>query len=441
MNISDDGTVDVPFDEPKGNPYHTDSFGLPPGTIRGTLALTALVLFLLIEGVNLYTPTDLEQQFDGLITALQMVLAFYFGSKAVDVLNARTKKKAEEIQEAPPPVPPPITSPGPPEPAETGTQKEETPTVEPSLSDLPAMKSSASDHRLANIVAVSNITSVVSEGGAPTTPKVLSAASPLAQRVLAMTASFETSLPFPDCFGATTGNFDGQGMSYGALQWNFQQGTLQPIFRAMRDTYPDDYKTALGTLQQELSAILDASKEEQLQWVKNIQFTRVVNNRTIWYLSESWKNALRQLGLTPGMIELQVRSARARFEIALQNCQHYELTTERGAALMFDINVQNGRVDVGGAGDKISQDFGTIDPKLPADAIQVARMRIIANRRADVAASAWREDVRKRKLTIAEGKGTIHGKEYDLGKDFVLRLSAMAAPPKVNAPTTVLQQA
>jgi hypothetical protein len=306
---------------------------------------------------------------------------------------------------------------------------------------MPAMKTSTSDHRLANIIAVSNVTTLTPASEGPTTPKVLSAESPLLQRVLAMTASFETSMAFPDCFGATTGNFDGQGMSYGALQWNFEQGSLQPILKSMRDTYADQFKEALGPLHQELATILDASKEEQLRWVKNIQFTRVVNGRTIWYLSENWKSAFRQLGLTAGMIELEVRNARARFEIALQNCVHFALTTERGAALLFDINVQNGRVDVGGAGQRITQDYGTIDPKLTPDAIQIARMRIIANRRADVTAEAWREDVRKRKLTIAEGKGTVHGKEYDLERDFVLRIAPIAPDSGKTNPAANVQQA
>ena len=34
-----------------------------------------------------------------------------------------------------------------------------------------------------------------------------------------------------------TGNFDGQGVSFGALQWNFGQGTLQPLLQEMFNSH------------------------------------------------------------------------------------------------------------------------------------------------------------------------------------------------------------
>ena len=54
---------------------------------------------------------------------------------------------------------------------------------------------------------------------------------------------------------------------------------------------------------------------------------------------------------------------------------------------------------------------------------QVARMRIIANRRAAAARPEFVNDVRVRKLTIAEGQGTVHGIPYDLEEQFGLRLA------------------
>ncbi len=51
----------------------------------------------------------------------------------------------------------------------------------------------------------------------------------LAYRCLALTGSFETGTGIPDCFCGISGDFDGQGISFGVLQWNFGQGTLQPL--------------------------------------------------------------------------------------------------------------------------------------------------------------------------------------------------------------------
>jgi hypothetical protein len=39
--------------------------------------------------------------------------------------------------------------------------------------------------------------------------------------------------------GWLAGNFDGQGMSYGYLQWNFGSGTLQPLFLRLFNEFPE----------------------------------------------------------------------------------------------------------------------------------------------------------------------------------------------------------
>src|SRR5512137_2315949 len=56
---------------------------------------------------------------------------------------------------------------------------------------------------------------------------------PIDYRCLALTGSFETGQGLPDCFAGLSGDFDGQGMSLGVLQWNFGQGSLQPLLREM----------------------------------------------------------------------------------------------------------------------------------------------------------------------------------------------------------------
>jgi hypothetical protein len=74
---------------------------------------------------------------------------------------------------------------------------------------------------------------------------------------------------------------------------------------------------------------------------------------------------------------------------------------------------------------KIRADFAAI----PADAdpmdAEVARLQSIANRRAEAASPAFVEDVRVRKLTIANGAGTVHGVPYDLEQQFGIRLQPM----------------
>ncbi|MBI1807061.1 MAG: hypothetical protein HYR76_08445 [Ignavibacteria bacterium] len=420
----------TPFSEPPKNPYESDSFGLPPGTIRGTLALTALVMFLLIEAVNLSSPIDLEKHYNGLITALEMVLAFYFGSRAVEALRAgrsASPPSATKVEPASPATPSTPSSPAP----TKESLPPSTPSVPPSPSqedppnERPAIASLASDIRVTNILETAKdvLGKII-----PISQKI-PIEMPLASRVLALTASFETSLGYPDCFGSVAGNFDGQGISFGALQWNLGQGSLQPLWKAMRDDSKrnDTLKKIMGDLYDEFVKMLDSSKDEQVEWAKNIQLTKVVNNRTIWYLVDKWKNALNALGKSSEMIALQVKTTEVRYEIALDNCRRFELLTERGVALMFDINVQNGKVDKNGAGEKIRHDYLAIPSTLSEDEAQVRKMIIIANRRSEVVPSQWQADVRNRKLTIANGRGTVHGKQYDLEKEFAISLNRVPA--------------
>lgn len=73
--------------EPRGNPYEKDSFGLPPGTVRGTLALTALVGFVLVQSLSMVSPSSMDSHFEQLNTIFKMVMAFYFGSRALEMLE------------------------------------------------------------------------------------------------------------------------------------------------------------------------------------------------------------------------------------------------------------------------------------------------------------------------------------------------------------------
>jgi len=52
----------------------------------------------------------------------------------------------------------------------------------------------------------------------------------------------------------------------------------------------------------------------------------------------------------------------------------------------------------------------------------VARLRIIAFRAAASANAKWIADVQNRKLTIANGEGTVHGTPYNLEEQYGISL-------------------
>lgn len=427
-----DPTVEAPTSKgvgapPTGNPYAGESFGLPPGTIRGTLALTAMIAFLLVEMLNIFAPTNLEREFAELFTVFEMVIAFYFGGKVLDVFNKRQETATPAEKLVPVVVADAIPAPAPNAP-QSAVAKSSAPVAAalPPPPEEPALPSSSHGERSTNLEV----------NAAPPTPPptgtvetALSSASPLARRVLALTASFETGKRFPDCFAGISGDFDGQGMSWGALQWNFGRGTLQPLWGRLLQEHPAVAQSILGASKTaELQRVLSLPQAGQLAWVRSLQFTkRDTKGRRIHVLEASWKSALVDLGHADEMIAIQTDEARVRYQKALANCEEYGCTTERAVAFFFDVNVQNGRVDVGGVKERILADAKAIPAGLPPLEREVELLGIVARRRSAVCKAEWREDVLSRKLAIARGKGDVHGVSYDLAAQYFIRLEPAGA--------------
>jgi hypothetical protein len=237
---------------------------------------------------------------------------------------------------------------------------------------------------------------------------------PVAQRCLMLTGSFETARGAPECYAALSGDFDGQGISLGALEWNLRQRTLQALLEEMTREHRALMEDLFNEQLPVLLAMLKSPPAEQMAWARSIQDRR-------FQVLEPWRGLLKALGRTPEFQTVQLRYAARIHGRSLEMCATYELTTERAAALMFDISVQNGSIGALVRA-QIEKDFAAL-PKLedPLQA-EVARMRIIATRRAAACRPEFVEEVRARKLTIAEGQGVVHGIPYDLEQQFALRL-------------------
>ena len=246
-------------------------------------------------------------------------------------------------------------------------------------------------------------------------PKPSLHGKPVAYRCLSLTASFETGESDPDCFCGITGDFDGMGLSFGVLQWNLGQGSLQPMLRTMLDRHQPMMQSIFGNHFGAFSAMLKGSREEQLKWARSVQDTRRFR------VSEPWRGLLQAMGRTPECIALQVEQAQSTHQKALRLCREYGLRTERGAALMFDVLTQNGSIN-SAVQAQIQRDVAALPGGLSQNEQEVARMRIIAQRRAKVCRPQYIADVLARKLTIAEGRGVVHKINYDLEAQFGLGL-------------------
>src|SRR3989449_11732007 len=154
-------------------------------------------------------------------------------------------------------------------------------------------------------------------------------------------------------------------MSFGALQWNLGQGTLQPLLTEMTQTYPLVLQQIFNEHYPELQAKLGADREEQLAWARSIQAPP-------WrHLHEPWQGYFKTLGRRPECQDLELKYAQRYYDQGLALCMPSDVRSERAVAWMFDISVQNGGVKEP-VTTRIKRDFATLDSGLGGDDLEVA---------------------------------------------------------------------
>lgn len=276
---------------------------------------------------------------------------------------------------------------------------------------------------------------------------------------LDLTGGFEG----PDGWANLTDNFDGQGFSMGLLNQNLGQGSLQPIWLDMRRLADDSMRSALGSDRYELSssmldrwaartqttgvlrledygynelddldkiaedlqidrmeleqtqAALLSHNQESVNWA-------VANVLTGTKLKSDWARALRTLAITPMYRTLQVQRAEKIHRSALGLMQTYNAWEWRSYLFFYDIVVQNGGI----SSTIRAQYFDWL--KAHSNVGELARMVKLLELRLKVVNPKYVNDVRLRKMLTLTGHGVVHGKRYDLEKEYCMSLSAALRP-------------
>ncbi len=137
----------------------------------------------------------------------------------------------------------------------------------------------------------------------------------LARRCLALTGAFETGTGAPDCFCGLSGDFDGQGISFGVLQWNFGQRSLQPLLKEMIEQHAAVARAIFAAHFDTLCAALNASDAELMDFARSVQHPV---KHTVY---EPWRGYAMALGRTEEFQQIQVEHAHHLFARALALCQ------------------------------------------------------------------------------------------------------------------------
>ena len=91
-------TLNSKWTKDNPNPYSGESLSLPRGTFRSILTLTLLFVVVLLELVSVHT-IGFEDNVREFLTAFQMMIAFYFGSKVLHHMTNSDKEKAGVVSE------------------------------------------------------------------------------------------------------------------------------------------------------------------------------------------------------------------------------------------------------------------------------------------------------------------------------------------------------
>lgn len=81
------------------NPYEKETMAIPRGMIRGVLSITILIGAVLFQ-IYALRFFDSEERISSFMTAFEIMLGFYFGSKVVHHLTSADRDKVKEVANA-----------------------------------------------------------------------------------------------------------------------------------------------------------------------------------------------------------------------------------------------------------------------------------------------------------------------------------------------------
>ena len=259
-------------------------------------------------------------------------------------------------------------------------------------------------------------------------------------QALLCTSQYETSRPYPENFGVVAGNFDGAGVSWGAIQFNAKTGPLIAMWQSMINNHS---AVTLKAFTDNASRTLESNTANYNSW-KTLFLAGNFPDILAWAdarsdaakndhgLIEPWNTYFMNLGITSESQELQKVNAAWYHQIALQWFNDFGLWSRQGYALMFDIAVQSGSMNPKVNG--VTQDLigeintwyaGISKAGKTAVQLEVEKLVKIANRRADYIDISWQAGYRDRKVTLAEGFGEVNGMRMETDSMYNMGLEPM----------------
>ncbi len=205
-------------------------------------------------------------------------------------------------------------------------------------------------------------------------------------------------------YSALAGDFDGQGTSFGLIQWNFGSNTLGPLLTTMLNADEPAFAACFtedAEYEKLRTALTTGNQADQLQWARDC----IQNNPA------AWQEAFQQLGNHEKFQQIQKQQAAARYHpmavaviksLRELSPSFFTKIEFRTYAAVFDLCVQQGSLrEANGGSRALDQIKLRINKENPTS--QLAVMKIVVKERGQTAATRWRNDCISRRMGILTG--------------------------------------
>jgi hypothetical protein len=223
-------------------------------------------------------------------------------------------------------------------------------------------------------------------------------------------------------FGGFVGDFDGQGLSFGLLQWNIGTASLQPMLRALERAAPREFDAVFGPDAPTVRRVFVTTASAQEPTAEQRQFAEAINASNRRDIIEPWRTYLQRLGQSPTFQKIQLQAVRDRLRHAANSARIFGLRSERALAFFFDTVTQHGNwwLKKKNRESLIARQRVQTERKLGRPLTEPELLAIIADVLAATVNPKWAGDVRARRMVIVNGRGDVHRSHYDLTAQFGL---------------------
>lgn len=240
--------------------------------------------------------------------------------------------------------------------------------------------------------------------------------TPAEQKAVVITSTFETGKR--GGFYGLSGNFDGQGLSFGLVNWTIGTGSLQPLLRDFAKEHPARWVSVFGPDAARFLELIarkgeDARKEQHRFAIEQMNICSTgARGKRIWTVRQPWVDYFRRLSEDSMFQKIQVRYVRDLLARADYYCRYFGLTSEQAFTFMFDTVASHGKwwlqKKFGGVEKRrvlVEQALKTLTARFGMSRVPESEVLLaIADVLATTSAQRWADNVRRRKRWFVTGQ-------------------------------------